>query len=204
MTEGGPGVCGGSAAYKSCELVRLFPESGHGGRVVPTAAALQFVGAPPWAALSGRPVATEVWAAVHEVPPVRIGRQAEEFAGTGAVGQLEVQVRPLADYLDPAPPGPVLLKIDAQGYELEVLTGAGPALAGIDEVYCECSFLELYEGQPRAGEIISHLHGHGFALAGVFGVAHSLSGEQMQADLLFRNTGKAGSGVGARSARASR
>ena len=131
---------------------------------------------------------------------LRIGRQAEEFAGTDAVGQLEVEVRPLADYLDPAPPGPVLLKIDAQGYELEVLAGAGAALAGVDEVYCECSFLELYEGQPRAGEIISHLHGHGFALAGVFGVAHSLSGEQMQADLLFRNTGKDGAGAGAESA----
>ena len=51
------GVCGGIAAYKSCELLRLFTESGHGVRVVPTAAALKFVGAPTWAALSGRPVA---------------------------------------------------------------------------------------------------------------------------------------------------
>jgi phosphopantothenoylcysteine decarboxylase / phosphopantothenate---cysteine ligase len=44
--------------------------------VVPTAAALEFVGAPTWAALSGRPVATEVWDDVHEVPHVRIGRAA--------------------------------------------------------------------------------------------------------------------------------
>jgi phosphopantothenoylcysteine decarboxylase/phosphopantothenate--cysteine ligase len=71
------GVCGGIAAYKSCELLRLFTESGHGVRVVPTAAALKFVGAPTWAALSGRPVATEVWDDAHEVPHVRIGRQAE-------------------------------------------------------------------------------------------------------------------------------
>ena len=34
-------------------------------------AALRFVGAPTWAALSGQPVATEVWDDVHEVPHVR-------------------------------------------------------------------------------------------------------------------------------------
>ncbi len=44
--------------------------------VVPTAAALEFVGAPTWAALSGKPVSTTVWADVHEVPHVRIGQQA--------------------------------------------------------------------------------------------------------------------------------
>jgi phosphopantothenoylcysteine decarboxylase/phosphopantothenate--cysteine ligase len=71
------GVCGGIAAYKSCELLRLFTESGYGVRVVPTAAALKFVGAPTWAALSGRPVATEVWDDAHEVPHVRIGRHAD-------------------------------------------------------------------------------------------------------------------------------
>jgi phosphopantothenoylcysteine decarboxylase/phosphopantothenate--cysteine ligase len=71
------GVGGGIAAYKACELLRLFTESGHGVRVVPTASALRFVGAPTWAALSGRPVATEVWDDVHEVPHVRIGRAAE-------------------------------------------------------------------------------------------------------------------------------
>jgi phosphopantothenoylcysteine decarboxylase / phosphopantothenate---cysteine ligase len=77
MAEVVLGVCGGIAAYKSCELLRLFTESGHGVRVVPTASALKFVGAPTWAALSGRPVSTEVWDDAHEVPHVRIGRAAE-------------------------------------------------------------------------------------------------------------------------------
>jgi phosphopantothenoylcysteine decarboxylase/phosphopantothenate--cysteine ligase len=77
MAEVVLGVCGGIAAYKACELLRLFTESGHGVRVVPTASALKFVGAPTWAALSGRPVATEVWDDAHEVPHVRIGRRAE-------------------------------------------------------------------------------------------------------------------------------
>jgi phosphopantothenoylcysteine decarboxylase/phosphopantothenate--cysteine ligase len=71
------GVGGGIAAYKACELLRLFTESGHPVRVLPTDAALRFVGAPTWAALSGQPVHTDVWSDVHEVPHVRIGRQAD-------------------------------------------------------------------------------------------------------------------------------
>ena len=71
------GVGGGIAAYKACELLRLFTESGHAVTVVPTASALHFVGEPTWAALSGRPVASQVWERVHEVPHVRIGRHAD-------------------------------------------------------------------------------------------------------------------------------
>jgi phosphopantothenoylcysteine decarboxylase/phosphopantothenate--cysteine ligase len=71
------GVSGGIAAYKACELLRRFTESGHDVTVVPTAAALEFVGAPTWAALSGKPVATDVWTGVHEVPHVRIGQEAD-------------------------------------------------------------------------------------------------------------------------------
>lgn len=71
------GVSGGIAAYKACELLRRFSESGHDVTVVPTASALEFVGAPTWAALSGKPVATDVWTSVHEVPHVRIGQSAD-------------------------------------------------------------------------------------------------------------------------------
>ena len=74
------GVGGGIAAYKVAELLRLLTESGHDVRVVPTRAALEFVGAPTWAALSGHPVATDVWDDVHEVPHVRIGQQADLVA----------------------------------------------------------------------------------------------------------------------------
>jgi phosphopantothenoylcysteine decarboxylase/phosphopantothenate--cysteine ligase len=70
------GVSGGIAAYKACELLRLLTESGHHVRVVPTAGALEFVGAATWAALSGQPVSTRVWDDVHEVPHVRIGQAA--------------------------------------------------------------------------------------------------------------------------------
>jgi phosphopantothenoylcysteine decarboxylase/phosphopantothenate--cysteine ligase len=71
------GVSGGIAAYKACELLRRFTESGHDVRVVPTESALHFVGEATWAALSGHPVTTRVWDDVHQVPHVRIGRHAD-------------------------------------------------------------------------------------------------------------------------------
>ena len=71
------GVSGGIAAYKACSLLRLFTEAGHDVTVVPTASALQFVGAPTWEALSGKPVHTGVWDSVHEVPHVRLGQTAD-------------------------------------------------------------------------------------------------------------------------------
>ncbi|HET7902755.1 MAG TPA: bifunctional phosphopantothenoylcysteine decarboxylase/phosphopantothenate--cysteine ligase CoaBC [Candidatus Nanopelagicales bacterium] len=71
------GVGGGIAAYKAAELLRLFSESGHDVTVVPTRAALKFVGAPTWEALSGKPVTAEVWDDVADVPHVRLGQQAD-------------------------------------------------------------------------------------------------------------------------------
>ncbi len=77
MSEIIVGVSGGIAAYKAASLVRLFTESGHHVTVVPTEAALKFVGAPTWEALSGRPVRTDVFQDVHEVPHVRLGQHAD-------------------------------------------------------------------------------------------------------------------------------
>lgn len=71
------GVSGGIAAYKACSVVRLFTEAGHKVRVVPTAAALNFVGAATWEALSGNPVSTSVFEDVDQVQHVRVGQEAD-------------------------------------------------------------------------------------------------------------------------------
>ena len=71
------GVGGGIAAYKAASLLRLFTEGGADVTVVPTASALRFVGAPTWEALSGKPVSTDVWSHVPDVPHVRIGKAAD-------------------------------------------------------------------------------------------------------------------------------
>src|SRR5690606_23430493 len=71
------GVAGGIAAYKAALLLRLLREAGHDVRVVPTPAALEFVGAVTWEALSGRPVTTSVFEGADAVEHVRIGREAD-------------------------------------------------------------------------------------------------------------------------------
>ncbi|NQU36644.1 MAG: bifunctional phosphopantothenoylcysteine decarboxylase/phosphopantothenate--cysteine ligase CoaBC [Actinobacteria bacterium] len=71
------GVGGGIAAYKSCELLRRLTENGHDVRVVPTQAALEFVGRATWEALSGNPVTTTVFDNVDEVAHVRIAQHAK-------------------------------------------------------------------------------------------------------------------------------
>ena len=71
------GVAGGIAAYKAADLLRKLTEAGHDVTVVPTASALQFVGAATWEALSHQRVHSDVWSDAAEVPHVRLGREAE-------------------------------------------------------------------------------------------------------------------------------
>jgi len=71
------GVSGGIASYKAAELLRLFTESGHSVRVVPTESSLNFVGTATWEALSGKPVQVGVFEHVDEVAHVRIGKSAD-------------------------------------------------------------------------------------------------------------------------------
>ena len=71
------GVAGGIAAYKAVLLLRLLREAGHDVRVVPTRAALEFVGRPTWEALSGQPASPDVFDDVAHVPHVSLGQHAD-------------------------------------------------------------------------------------------------------------------------------
>ncbi|MGB3302233.1 bifunctional phosphopantothenoylcysteine decarboxylase/phosphopantothenate--cysteine ligase CoaBC [Gordonia sp. (in: high G+C Gram-positive bacteria)] len=71
------GVGGGIAAYKVCSVIRHYKEAGHDVRVMPTKAALNFVGAATFEALSGNPVSTDVFDDVDQVAHVALGRQAD-------------------------------------------------------------------------------------------------------------------------------
>jgi phosphopantothenoylcysteine decarboxylase/phosphopantothenate--cysteine ligase len=74
------GVSGGIAAYKACELIRrLRAEDGIGAdvTVVPTASALQFVGAATFEALSGHPVTPDVFENIPSVAHVSIGQHTD-------------------------------------------------------------------------------------------------------------------------------
>src|SRR6185312_12697159 len=62
------GVCGGIAAYKACEVVRLLQDHGIKVQVVMTAAAQEFVRPLTFAALSGEKVITGLWQSAGEQP----------------------------------------------------------------------------------------------------------------------------------------
>ncbi|MGB8202476.1 MAG: flavoprotein, partial [Pseudonocardiaceae bacterium] len=71
------GIGGGIAAYKVCEVLRRLTEMGHEVQVIPTEAALKFVGAVTWEALSGLPVHRDLFGDVAQVPHVRLGQAAD-------------------------------------------------------------------------------------------------------------------------------
>ena len=113
-------------------------------------------------------------------------RQEAIFPGTGEVGRERVRVATLDSEI--APPDPsdrALLKIDVQGFELPALRGCESLLPLIRWVYVEASFMELYEGQGLAHEVIDHLHGRGFELRGIYLPTYDSHGLAVQGDLLF-------------------
>lgn len=77
MTRVVLGVTGGIAAYKAVEILRELRESGVDVTVVPTRAALHFVGEATWSALSSQRVASDVWSDPQEVRHVKLGQQAD-------------------------------------------------------------------------------------------------------------------------------
>ncbi|MDX2142561.1 MAG: FkbM family methyltransferase [Rhodospirillaceae bacterium] len=79
-----------------------------------------------------------------------------------------------------------LLKIDSQGFEHEILVGAGDALNRISLLYLELSLVPLYEGEWLIEEMISFLRGKNFVPISIHqGYCNPQSGEQLQADVLF-------------------
>jgi phosphopantothenoylcysteine decarboxylase/phosphopantothenate--cysteine ligase len=68
------GVTGGIAAYKACSLTRLLTTAGAAVQVVMTRSATRFVGPDTFAALSGRPVRTDLWEDPGSVLHVRMAR----------------------------------------------------------------------------------------------------------------------------------
>jgi len=71
------GVTGGIAAYKTVQVVRDLVLAGHTVRVIATEAALRFVGAPTWEAISRQPLNTSIFDDVAAVRHVALGQQAD-------------------------------------------------------------------------------------------------------------------------------
>jgi len=81
--------------------------------------------------------------------------------------------------------GPALLKIDVQGFELEVLKGAAGCLEKIDSVYLEVSYQPLYANQCSFDSIHHFLSEHGFEFMGSYNQTYTRDGTVLQSDILY-------------------
>ena len=105
--------------------------------------------------------------------------------------EVEVALLPLDDWARAnAPlPGPMLIKIDVQGFELHVINGGLDTLSKADVVVLEVAFQEFYEGQPLFADIHARMHELGFAYRG--NVEQYLGKDKssvLYADAIFTNT----------------
>jgi FkbM family methyltransferase len=85
----------------------------------------------------------------------------------------------------------VFLKVDAQGYEEEVLAGGSKTLSRCHVVELEVAFVELYANQALFGEIVDGMRERQLLLTDLEPGFHDRSnGELLQADALFVRTGE--------------
>lgn len=100
---------------------------------------------------------------------------------------LDMAIIPLDELISVEGLPPVdLLKLDVQGFELEVLKGATGLLGRVPHVLAETSFRPLYEGEPTMAEITGYLSPYGFACVGALDMLPAPdTGLMVQADLLF-------------------
>jgi len=115
--------------------------------------------------------------------------QVDIFPGTQESGLREVNICPLATLIDSeAIASPSMLKIDVQGFEVQVLKGCESLLPNFNFVYCECSFVELYSGQKLAHNVVDWLRLHRFELVGIYNATYDYLGQAIQADFLFKRS----------------
>ncbi|MFJ2813670.1 FkbM family methyltransferase [Streptomyces sp. NPDC087294] len=106
------------------------------------------------------------------LPPSDYGRgRYQRFTRTRTE---EIRVRRLDAVLDEALDGldapRTFLKMDTQGYDLEVFAGAGERVADLVGLQSEVAVLRLYEGSPRMSEAVSVYEDGGFETTGMYPV----------------------------------
>jgi FkbM family methyltransferase len=81
---------------------------------------------------------------------------------------------------------PDLLKIDTQGYEMEILKGAEQSLPGMRVILAEVNFLDIHQGVAVAHEVIGWLGGRGWVPYDICSlIRRPLDRALWQADMLF-------------------
>lgn len=79
-----------------------------------------------------------------------------------------------------------LLKLDLQGAERLVLTGAAEVLDRVQVIYAEVFFEQLYAGAWLFWDTNEYLSHRGFKLCGLSNIVHAPDGDLVQANATFR------------------
>jgi len=100
-------------------------------------------------------------------------RMTGRFEGPNRVSEeVEVEVRTLAELapgiLQEVAARRPYLKLDTQGFDLEILAGAGAELSRFPALQVEASVTPIYKGGPDYVSLIGALNDAGFALSGIF------------------------------------
>jgi len=86
-------------------------------------------------------------------------------SGSDKVVKETVDIRPLDQIMKKfKPKGPLVLKIDSEGYELEVIKGAKKTLKKTALIIAEVSLAKRFEDSYKFSELIAELAKHGFEL----------------------------------------
>ena len=82
--------------------------------------------------------------------------------------------------------GPDFLKLDVQGFELEVLKGAKISLSKLGAILIEINLLDIYRGVPLRAEVVAWLDARGWAAYDICGLTRRpLDRALWQADFIF-------------------
>lgn len=114
---------------------------------------------------------------------------AQRFGGEVSDTKEEtVAVRRLENLLDELVPGiedrRIFIKIDTQGYDIEVFKGLGNKLEQVVALMSEVSLIPIYAGMPHWTENISAYEKAGFGVVGMFPVTRD-SGRVIEYDCLL-------------------
>lgn len=83
-------------------------------------------------------------------------------------------------------PGPYLIKVDVQGAELDVLSGAKGILSKTEYIILEVSLFQFVKGGPQLYDIVTFMKSHGFVVYDIFGGHYRpLDGALAQVDMAF-------------------
>lgn len=114
--------------------------------------------------------------------------QANIYGITSTNKTIVVDQAPLSCLLQSYPCHSGFLKIDVQGYELNVLTSCDDLSLYFKYIYVELSFLELYDSQPLFYDVYNFLTTQKYRLLDIKNLFYSNSGSLVQGDFLFERT----------------